>query len=350
MTDTATPAAVRLPAPDSVVAPAPRSTTPAANGSTTPAAGGAAPSSPGFLDRLDPRLVAVAGALTIGTTPLFVALADASSATVTFFRCLLAVPLLLVLGLRAGVRWRFRPRHALAGLFLGLDMVLWSESIGAVGAGVATVMVNIQVVLVPLASLVLFRERVRTAFWVAVPPALGGVALAAGIGDAHAFGDAPVYGAVTGLLAGVAYAGYLLVLRRADEPGSQVTMLTTVNGAGALVALAAGIVTGTLDLVPSPSSFGWIAVLAVTGQILGWMLVGSAIRRLPGALGATLLLIQPVAAVVLAVVFLGETPSSLQLLGCGLVVAAVVAVTRTTSTPAARQAGRGRIRPRSRRA
>ncbi|WP_253853050.1 DMT family transporter [Prauserella alba] len=323
MTDTATPTVIRPSVPD----------TAADSGSVAPAASatGPSPSPSGFLDRLDARLVAVAGALTIGTTSLFVALADASSTTVTFFRCLLAVPLLVLLGLRAGARWRFHRRHALAGLFLGLDMVLWSESIGAVGAGAATVMVNIQVVLVPLACLVLFRERVRAAFWVAVPPALGGVALAAGIGDADAFGDAPVYGAVTGLLAGVAYAGYLLVLRRADEPGSQITMLTTVNGAGALVALAAGLVTGTLDVTPSPSSFGWIAVLAVTGQILGWMLIGSAIRRLPGALGATLLLVQPVAAVALAVVFLGETPSSLQLLGCGLVVAAVAVVTRTTS-------------------
>ncbi|WP_253862425.1 DMT family transporter [Prauserella halophila] len=317
MTDTATPAAVRPSTPD----------TPAAPGTATP---------PGLLDRLDARLVAVAGALTIGTTPLFVALAGASSATVTFFRCLLAVPLLLLLGLRAGVRWRFHRRHVLAGLFLGLDMVLWSESIQAVGAGVATVMVNIQVVLVPLACLVLFRERVRTAFWATVPLALGGVALAAGIGDAHAFGDAPVYGAVTGLLAGVAYAGYLLVLRRTDQPGSQVTMLTTVNLAGAAVALAAGLGTGTLDLAPSVSSFGWIAVLAVTGQILGWLLVGSAIRRLPGALGATILLIQPVAAIALGVVFLGETPSLLQLLGCGLVVAAVAAVARTTSPPVTR--------------
>lgn len=327
MTDTATSTA-RMSAAETSAVPDPATT----------AAPDVAPPSQGFLDRLDPRLVAIAGALTIGTTALFVALADASSATVTFFRCLLAVPLLLLLNLRSGLRWRFHRRHALAGVFLGLDMVLWSESISGVGAGVATVVVNVQVVLVPLACLVLFRESVRTAFWATVPLALGGVALAGGVADAHAFGDAPVYGTVTGLLAGVAYTGYLLVLRRTDEPGSQITMLTTVNGVGALVAMASGLATGTLDLTPSLSSFGWIAVLAVTGQILGWMLIGSAIRRLSGALGATLLLIQPVAAVALGVVFLNESPSSLQLLGCGLVVAAVAAAARTTkSAPATRR-------------
>ncbi|MCP2252384.1 Threonine/homoserine efflux transporter RhtA [Prauserella aidingensis] len=324
VTDTAAPAvrpsAAGTSAPDPTAAPDPAGT----------AAPAGAPSPQGLLDRLDPRLVAVAGALTIGTTALFVALADASSATVTFYRCLLAVPLLLALGLRGGARWRFHRRHALAGVFLGLDMVLWSEAITGVGAGVATVVVNVQVVLVPLACLVLFRESVRTVFWATVPLALGGVALAGGVADAHAFGDAPVYGTVMGLLAGVAYTGYLLVLRRTDQPGSQVTMLTTVNGVGALVAMAAGLATGTLDLTPSLPSFGWIAVLAVTGQILGWLLVGSAIRRLSGVLGATLLLIQPVAAVVLGMVFLNETPSSLQLLGCGLVVAAVAVVARTT--------------------
>src|SRR5690606_22240687 len=136
------------------------------------------------------------------------------------------------------------------------------------------------------------------------------------------------YGTIMGLLAGVAYAGYLVVLRRAGKPGGQVSMLVTVNGAGALVALAAGLLSGTLDLAPSLPTLGWVAVLAVTGQIVGWLLIGAAIPRLPSALGATLLLVQPVGAVLLGVLVLGERPSVLQFVGCGVVVASMALVAR----------------------
>ncbi|WP_246134664.1 DMT family transporter [Prauserella rugosa] len=283
-----------------------------------------------MLDRLDARLVAVAGALTIASTALFVALADASSATVTFFRCALALPLLVVWVAGRRLRWRFDVWHALAGAFLGLDMVLWSEAIAGVGAGIATVLVNVQVVIVPLVTLVVFREPVCGLFWATVPVLLAGVALAGGVVDtgSAAFGEAPVYGTIMGLLAGVAYAGYLVVLRRAGKPGGQVSMLVTVNGAGALVALAAGLLSGTLDLAPSLPTLGWVAVLAVTGQIVGWLLIGAAIPRLPSALGATLLLVQPVGAVLLGVLVLGERPSVLQFVGCGVVVASMALVAR----------------------
>ncbi|OLT43678.1 hypothetical protein BJF85_21585 [Saccharomonospora sp. CUA-673] len=287
---------------------------------------------PSGVDRFDARLVAVAGASTIALTAVFVALADASSATVTFFRCALALPLLAAVVVWRRLRWRFNVWHALAGGFLGLDMVLWSESIAAVGAGVATVLVNVQVVIVPLVTLVLFREPVRVAFWATAPLLLGGVALAGGAVDSGlggaGFGSDPLYGTVMGLLAGVAYAGYLVVLRRAGRRGEQVPMLITINGAGALVALVAGVGSGTLDLLPSLPTLGWVAVLAVTGQIVGWLLIGAAIPRLPAALGGTLLLVQPVGAVLLGVVILAERPSPLQLVGCAVVVASVALAAR----------------------
>ncbi|MFC3453552.1 hypothetical protein [Amycolatopsis speibonae] len=57
----------------------------------------------------------------------------------------------------------------LAGVLLGIDMVLWSEAIFSVGAGVATALVNVQVVLVPLAGLLWFGERPSRLFWLSIP-------------------------------------------------------------------------------------------------------------------------------------------------------------------------------------
>ena len=44
-------------------------------------------------------------------------------------------------------------------MFFAIDMMLWNRSIVDVGAGLATVLANIQVVLVPLVAWALLSER-----------------------------------------------------------------------------------------------------------------------------------------------------------------------------------------------
>ena len=131
--------------------------------------------------RLDARLVAVAGSLCIAFSPILIALADVSPGTATFFRCVLALPLLVPLawwemrrsGQQQGVgRARTIGRPVillLGGGMLGIDMTLWAESVHAVGAGVSTVLVNVQVVILPLLAFLVLGERVRRSFVLAVP-------------------------------------------------------------------------------------------------------------------------------------------------------------------------------------
>ena len=99
------------------------------------------------------------------------------------------------------------------GLLLGVDMTLWTGAIHAVGAGVSTVLVNVQVVFLPLLAFLVLGERVRPSFLLAVPVMLGGVALAGGLAGGGADAVDPVRGTVLALLAAFAYAGYLLFLR-----------------------------------------------------------------------------------------------------------------------------------------
>ncbi len=72
--------------------------------------------------------------------------------TAAIFRAAYALPLLAVLALlehrRHGPRpWRERRPAVLSGVFLAVDLILWHHSIEDVGAGLATVLANIQVVL-----------------------------------------------------------------------------------------------------------------------------------------------------------------------------------------------------------
>lgn len=273
----------------------------------------------------DPRVVAVSGALAISLTAVFIRLSEASPATSVFFRCLLALPPLALLAWwerRRGntVTRQDVLRYAVAGAMLGVDFALWSQSIMLIGAGISTVLVNVQVVVVPLLSFLVFGTRIPARFVVAVPVLFAGIALTAGIGSGATAGSNLLWGVLLALLSGVAYAGYIFVVGgrgTADTAATQVLVSTAAAGA---VGSAIGSWWGPIDLTPGWEAFGWLAALALSAQFVGWILLGRALPRLAPEVGATLLLLQPVLAIAAAVALLGERPTALQLVGCAVVV------------------------------
>ncbi|GAA1944907.1 DMT family transporter [Amycolatopsis minnesotensis] len=277
-----------------------------------------------IVESADPRLLAVAGGLCVSASSLLVKLSGTSAGTSVFFRCLLALPLLIPLALAERRREGRQPvlLPLIAGALLGVDLVCWAEAIGAVGAGIATVLVAVQVVIVPGLAFAFLGERPGRRYLFAVPVLLGGIVLAGGVADPSAFGPAPLYGTVTGVVAGIAYAGYLLLLRRGTKPGGQVRSVCLATVSAGAVAVAVGAPWHGVDLAPGWAAFGWLVALAVCGQAVGWLLVGAALPRLSSSTGATLMLMQPIGAVVLGVLLLGEAPSALQLSGCAAVVGA----------------------------
>lgn len=214
-------------------------------------------------------------------------------------------------------------------------MTLWAESVHAVGAGVSTVVVNVQVVILPLLAFLVLGERVRRTFVLAVPVMLAGVALAGGlVGDADAVvGAAPVRGTVTALIAAVAYAGYILLVRLGAGPGQRFTPVAIATLGAAATSFALGSFWQGVDLAPDVRALAWLVTLAVVGQVIGWVLIASALPRLASSTGASILLLQPVGAVMLGALLLGERPGLLQLLGCAVVLGAVAVAARTRAAP-----------------
>lgn len=107
-------------------------------------------------------------------------------------------------------RW---PRAVAAGAFFAADLILWHHSIADVGAGLATVLANLQVVLVALTAWLVLGERPSGRVALAVALVFAGAILISGVAGNAAFGSDPARGGLFGVLTGVAYTGYILVLR-----------------------------------------------------------------------------------------------------------------------------------------
>lgn len=250
------------------------------------------------------------------------------------FRCAYALPVLAGLALLERRRHGPAPREswryaALAGAFFAADLILWHHSIADVGAGLSTVLANLQVVLVAVAAWVLLGERPSGRVAAAVPLVFVGAVLISGVIGDGAFGSDPTRGALFGVLTAVAYTGFILVLRagsrdlrRPAGPLFAATLVATV------VATAAGALLGEVDLVPSWPAHGWLVTLALTSQVFGWLLITIALPRLPASLTSVVLTVQPVGSVVLGIILLGEDPAPLQLAGVCVVVAGIIVATR----------------------
>jgi drug/metabolite transporter (DMT)-like permease len=292
-----------------------------------------------------PVLAAAAGAACIAASATLVRLADVEPATAATFRCLYALPVLGLLMLREDRRFGRRPARqrwiaAGAGVFFAVDLVLWHHAIGAVGAGIATVLGNLQVVIVGFVAWWLLGERPSRRLVAAVPIVLLGVVLISGVVGADAYGENPGLGVIFGVGTSIAYAGFLLVLRHGARDLRRVAgPLFDATAVGAVFCVLLGPVSGGIDLVPSWPAHGWLALLALSSQVLGWLLISVSLPRVPAVLTSVILLLQPVASVALSAAVLDERPSPAQLLGCVVVLAGVVAATAGRRPGATRAPG-----------
>jgi drug/metabolite transporter (DMT)-like permease len=280
-----------------------------------------------------PRLAALLGATCIAFSGILFRWAAVQPSTGTFFRALFGLPLLgLVAWLEhrrfGGLPARTVRLAALAGIFFAGDLTFWHHAIGAIGAGLATVLGNLQVLVVGVVAWLAFGERPGRSTFIALPVVLGGIVLMSGLIGGGAYGSNPSLGVGLGVATALCYAGYLLLIRLGGDdlrrPAGPVAIATMST---AVVALAIGLIVGDLDPTPPLASLAWLALLGLTSQALGYLLISLSLPRLPAVLTSIILLAQPVMTVGLSIVLLGEAPSELQLIGVGLVVGGIAVAT-----------------------
>jgi drug/metabolite transporter (DMT)-like permease len=299
------------------------------------------------------HVLALLGVLSISFSAVFVRLAAVSPVTATFYRAAYAAPILAVIWLAARRRSAATPSAGearpgaegatagegdtrparerwlavVSGVVLAVDLNLWHESIALVGAGLGTVIANVQVVFVAIAAWALYGERPTGRRVLTIAIVLGGVVLTSGLARHDAYGARPVAGAVIGVLAGMTYAAFLLIYRDANRtPGPRSGPLLDSTLGMAAGALACAIFDSHFTLTPPAPSHFWLALLAVGSQVIGWLLIGTALPKLPVVETSVLLLGQPVFAVIWGVLVFGERLSALQWTGSAIVLAGVAAL------------------------
>lgn len=273
-------------------------------------------------------LILLASAAVLGLAPILVRLADTGPAAAGFWRFAFALPWLVLLVSRPGQAadeggpGRPSPLMALAALFFVLDLGFWHYSIGFTSVANATVLTNLTPVVVTVAAWLMFRERPRALFLAALVLALAGAwTLSAGADGRQ--GANPRLGDAFATLTALWYAGYFLTVKtlRGRVSAGRIMLWSTALGAPLL--LAVSLVLGE-PLAPA-STAGWLACAGLGAvHVVGQGGVAWALGRLPAALTAVTVLIQPVVAAGLGWLLFAETMTAAQLAGAAALLAGVV--------------------------
>jgi drug/metabolite transporter (DMT)-like permease len=266
------------------------------------------------------------GALCVSASAVLLGLAHSTPATATTARSLMAVPVVAMLAVferrrNGGLSSRGYLSAAACGVLFAGDMLWWTQAIPEVGAGLSTVLVNTQVAIVPLLAWLVDHERCGPRFVWSLPVILAGVLLAGGVFEHGVGGTDPMLGTVHAVIAALCYSGFLFLLRRGSQGGKALQTYTVVLIAATVVAAVAGLASHSLEIRGWPTA-GWLILVTITGQLLGWLLAAFCTPRLPSDVSSALLLLTPIGAIGLGALVLGERPSALQLAGCALVLVA----------------------------
>ncbi len=262
------------------------------------------------------------GAVCIGLSAIFTRWAGVPGTVSAFYRVAIAAAVLAIpFGRRIARRQVSLDRRVWllaggAGLFFAADLSLWNTSLFLTPAATATLLGNDAPIIVGLGALVLFRERLRPAYWLGLAVALMGMGIVAGRDVvAHTSLGA---GDLLALAGGCAYAGYLLTTQRIRARMDTLSSLLIPGVVGAFVMLLFNIVTQR-PMVGFPAH-AWLSLLALAlvSQVAGWLSINYALGHMPASLVSVTLLTQPVLTALFAVPMLGEPLSPNQIVG-GLV-------------------------------
>ena len=173
----------------------------------------------------------------------------------------------------------------------------------------------------------MFKERLGGRKIVAVVLACGGCAL---VGQVYDLVSVRLnwLGILAGLGAGLTYGLYTLFSKVAQRRYSSWTTLTYALAVGAVFMLPVQSSSDLVRAVIAPAPLFWLLMLALVPTLGGGVAFNAALRRVPASSASIVATLEPVIATFLGWMFLDEQLEMLQLVGTGLILAAVVILQR----------------------
>jgi len=287
------------------------------------------------LDRLYGVFLVAVSAISFGTMAIFARIAyDAGSdpITVLFLRFTIAGIFMLAIMVAKGMAY---PRgHTLVTLafmgalgYVGLSFAFFT-ALTMAPAGLVAILLYLYPAFVTLLTTVFLKKPVTLLKFAALSLTFGGTLLIIGLDS----GSGQNLGIVLAITAAVLYSVYIVV-------GSKVISNAGAFQASTVVIISAGVAFSGIVAVKGVkfpgTALGWVSVFAIALVSTSLAIVAffAGLKRIDPANASMISTLEPVVTVALAVVVLGETLTLHKILGGGMILAAVLLLTRGEANP-----------------
>lgn len=283
-----------------------------------------------ILHQQPPSLLAfaalLAGNIAIAFGPLLVRFADSGPIATGFWRLALATPFLFFVGYRFGFRFSALGKSTIwlatiAGLFFGVDIILWHIGIFQTKMANATLFAN-------CASLILvvygiFVARKMPSKWESAAVLFAFVGAALLMGQSLDLSPLHFQGDILSLGAGLTYTVYLVLMMRVRQNTESWGALGMASAVAAVVLLAASLSAGEQVI---PTMWWPVVLLAFTSQFFGQGCLTYALPHFSPLVIGLALLFQPALSAAAGWLAFGETLTAMDFIGSALVMIALVLV------------------------
>lgn len=278
----------------------------------------------------------VIGILAVSTAAILIrfAMEEVSALVIAAYRMTFAAILALAI-------WLFSKREknarattgevllmALSGLFLALHFASWITSLQLVSVSSSVILVTTTPLWVALLSPVVLKEHVSTQFYLGLALAvIGGVLIA--FNEACAFGvggfscnlarvtagSNKFLGLFLALFGAWMASGYMLIGRKLGSKIPTIPYTAIVYTTAALLLDLAVVLKGEKLAGFSTEAYLFLVAMAVVPQAIGHTLLNHSLHNMPATVVSLALLGEPIGSTILAILFLKETPSALEVVG-----------------------------------
>ena len=276
------------------------------------------------MPKINPFFILIIGAIAIAFSPIFVRFSDVDPIMTAFYRIFISLPFFLFFSsfnIIEKIKFpQFNNSYVIflvSGIFFALDLICWHWSIKLTTVSKATFLSNLAPIVVIIFSLIFLKERFSKFFYLATLLSIVGMLML--LGESFKFNKSQFIGDLLGVLTAVWYGSYIVTISQLRKKYNSTSIM-----------FLSGIVTAIILLIVSilfeqsliPQSLFTITIIFLLGficQFMGQSFITYSLAYLSASLSSLCLLIQPIAATVLAYLFFGEKLTIIQFFGSALI-------------------------------
>ncbi|MBA2729009.1 MAG: DMT family transporter [Parachlamydiaceae bacterium] len=270
------------------------------------------------------------GMVLIAIGPFFVEFSGLEAMGSSFYRMLIGGIAFLLIGKYQ--KESLPPKRLLwlygsAALMITLDLLLCNQSILFIGAGLSTVLSNLEVIFLTLIGGIVYKEKVgQTLLTTSILILIGMFFLLQPyLHDMHPHF---VLGVTYAIFASFVFSIYLLILKSISRKSPEISSVANLGvicifGAAILGALMACLPGATFALPASKFGIMSIVMYSLISQVFGWWLISQGIRNLNLSTSGVLFLLQPALTFLGDCLYLGRNTGIFQIVGCLVLLATI---------------------------